>query len=539
MEKIRSQIKQFSQTGSYDQVDGEHHQHSNGNDVQDSVLELNGIGHHNGQASANGENGSDADVSSLSSLDGIEESQLPAIESLKRLASYRRLQSTCSTVEDRQSSVCSSCDGRDAIVAGVEDDKFCNGGGCCDIEPGEGAKDMLEVDDRPQKGQDLPFVVEPLKLAVENGEGACPCTTVSTPGSPEAVLNLNAANTPNCNHCRPFPVEDMHEFSSNSSAAVTCELKTDAAHPFARLQEELRRAQEELKIKDEEVGRLKCLRDEVGAELEDLTASLFQEAHKMVREAKVKRDAAEKALKEANMKIEVLQAEVQALKALVITSTPSMPNRHLHPQIDSKGNPTKENGEKNGVPFLKGHKRSPSHNNLKYGRETTPPGSPVREPPPEPLLREEYGVDPVYHHEFVLWKENPTLDKSHPFLARIYREDILPCLNFANTELAKEVQKCIEENSIVIETVSGKSPFPKRCAMLDTPRLCKYRMKLGDSDQWYYISELCRNRIAATCNFLSYLRYIQQGLVKSSIHEVYGEILRLRKQIALAKLGFN
>lgn len=502
---------------------GEDRRHPDANDLQGSTLATNGIGHLDGLTSVNGENGSDADVSSLSSVDGIEESRLPAIDSLKRLASYRRLQSTCSTAEDRQSSIGSSCDDRDAGMTSGEE-KCCNGDVRC-TDQTDGTQD---TDGRPV------YETQSLKLPTENGGGECTCTSVSTPGSPEAVLNLNATNTPGCNQCRPFPAEDTHIFNSNSSAAVTCELKTDTAHPFARLQEELRRAHEELKIKDEEVGRLKCLRDEVGAELEDLTASLFQEAHKMVREAKVKRDAAEKALKEANMKIEVLQAEVHALKALVITSTPSMPNRHLHPQIDSK-----ENGEKNGAHFLKGHKRSPSHNNLKYGRETTPPGSPVREPPPEPLLREEYGVDPVYHHEFVLWKENPSLDKSQPFLARIYREDIIPCLNFANTELAKDVQTCIEENSIVIETVSGKSPFPKRCAMLDTPRLCKYRMKLGDSDQWYYISELCRNRIAATCNFLSYLRYIQQGLVKNSIHEVYGEILRLRKQIALAKLGFN
>ena len=36
------------------------------------------------------------------------------------------------------------------------------------------------------------------------------------------------------------------------------------------------------------------------------------------------------------LQIEVLNAEVQALKELVLTSTPSEPNRHLHPQIDRK-----------------------------------------------------------------------------------------------------------------------------------------------------------------------------------------------------------
>jgi len=35
--------------------------------------------------------------------------------------------------------------------------------------------------------------------------------------------------------------------------------------------------------------------------------------------------------------IDVLQAEVMALKTLVLTSTPSSPNRQLHPQLQSSG----------------------------------------------------------------------------------------------------------------------------------------------------------------------------------------------------------
>lgn len=53
----------------------------------------------------------------------------------------------------------------------------------------------------------------------------------------------------------------------------------------------------------------------------------------MVREANEKQAAAEKALKESQMKVDVLTAEVTALKTLVLTSTPSHPNPHLHPQI--------------------------------------------------------------------------------------------------------------------------------------------------------------------------------------------------------------
>jgi len=45
---------------------------------------------------------------------------------------------------------------------------------------------------------------------------------------------------------------------------------------FARLQEELSKAQQELRLRDEEVNRLSRIREEVEAELEELTASLFQ-----------------------------------------------------------------------------------------------------------------------------------------------------------------------------------------------------------------------------------------------------------------------
>ena len=47
-------------------------------------------------------------------------------------------------------------------------------------------------------------------------------------------------------------------------------------HAIAKLQEELKRAHEELKLKDEEVARLSRIRQDVEAEIEELTASLFQ-----------------------------------------------------------------------------------------------------------------------------------------------------------------------------------------------------------------------------------------------------------------------
>uniref|UniRef100_A0A4X2K647 RAB3A interacting protein n=1 Tax=Vombatus ursinus TaxID=29139 RepID=A0A4X2K647_VOMUR len=115
---------------------------------------------------------------------------------------------------------------------------------------------------------------------------------------------------------------------------------------YERLKEELAKAQRELKLKDEECERLSKVRDQLGQELEELTASLFEEAHKMVREANIKQATAEKQLKEAQGKIDVLQAEVAALKTLVLSTSPTSPIQELPPS--------------GKAPFKKGHARNKS-----------------------------------------------------------------------------------------------------------------------------------------------------------------------------------
>nr|CAD7402888.1 unnamed protein product [Timema cristinae] len=270
---------------------------------------------------------------------------------------------------------------------------------------------------------------------------------------------------------------------------------------FSRLQDELQKAHQELKLRDEEVTRLSRIREEVESELEELTASLFQEAHNMVREANVRQAAAEKSFKESQMQVEVLVAEVAALKTLVLTSTPSRPNPHLHPQIDP--NRAKDDASISGVSlFTRKHRRSPSHFNLKYGRENSPPESPVKEcrtSLPDPVIsdsKDGYEVDPLVHREFVSWKQGPSMNKSDPFIARIYSEDIDLCLDFSNKDLSNSVRAAIEAGNIFIEAVDkAKTIFPKKCALLEAPRQCHYRMKLGDQEQWHCISQICRNRV--------------------------------------------
>ncbi|KAF6334069.1 RAB3A interacting protein like 1 [Rhinolophus ferrumequinum] len=226
------------------------------------------------------------------------------------------------------------------------------------------------------------------------------------------------------------------------------------------LKEELHKAQKELKLKDEECERLSKVREQLERELEELTASLFEEAHKMVREANMKQAASEKQLKEARGK-----------------------------------------------------------------------------------------VDTTLFAEFQAWRESPTLDKTSPFLERVYREDVGPCLDFTMQELSALVRAAVEDNTLTIEPVASQTlPTVKvaavkygstnTCALSGLSRTCRHRIRLGDSESHYYISPSSRARITAVCNFFTYIRYIQQGLVRQDAEPMFWEITRLRKEMSLAKLGF-
>ncbi|XP_039891768.1 rab-3A-interacting protein isoform X1 [Simochromis diagramma] len=310
---------------------------------------------------------------------------------------------------------------------------------------------------------------------------------------------------------------------------------------YERLKEELAKAQRELLLKDEECERLSKVRDQLGQELEELTASLFQEAHKMVREANVKQANAEKQLKEALGKIDVLQAEVQALKTLVLSS-PTSPVGEL-PSVGTGG------GVK--TPFRKGHSRNKSTSSAMLGTQPDPSAT-------QPIVRECREVDGQLFSEFKAWKEEPTFDRSCSFLERIYREDIYPCLTFNKSELGSAILEAVEQNTLSVEPV-GFQPLPvvkasavecggpngrrselvTKCALSGQTKTCKHRIKFGDSSSYYYVSPYCRYRITAVCNFFTYIRYIHQGLVKQQdAEQMFWEVMQLRREMSLAKLGY-
>ncbi|XP_017294647.1 rab-3A-interacting protein isoform X1 [Kryptolebias marmoratus] len=309
---------------------------------------------------------------------------------------------------------------------------------------------------------------------------------------------------------------------------------------YERLKEELAKAQRELLLKDEECERLSKVRDQLGQELEELTASLFQEAHKMVREANVKQATAEKQLKEALGKIDVLQAEVQALKTLVLSS-PTSPVAEL-PSAGGGGVKT---------PFKKGHSRNKSTSSAMLGTQPDPSAT-------QPIVRECREVDSQLFCEFRAWREEPTLERSCSFLDRVYREDIYPCLAFSKSELGSAILEAVEQNTLSVEPV-GFQPLPvvkasavecggpngrraeliTKCALSGQTKTCKHRIKFGDSSNYYYVSPFCRYRITVVCNFFTYIRYIHQGLVKQQdAEQMFWEVMQLRREMSFAKLGY-
>ncbi|CAD5117778.1 DgyrCDS6529 [Dimorphilus gyrociliatus] len=264
----------------------------------------------------------------------------------------------------------------------------------------------------------------------------------TTPSAPDIVITsaMNGGNDSSSEH------EQRRPRARSSSVQVASEVSN------IELREELIAARHELERRIAKNEELERVQEQMNGEVTELTASLFEQANKMVQEANVKRMQTENELKAANNKIEMLQAEVSALKALVITSTPATPNKHLHPQLDASAQASQKQATPNKFAkksgFVKTHRRSTSHHQFTRDEMSAvninlikPSSEANREQNANEENRnnEDWGIDPVYFDEFNNWKKSPKLDDRNTFLGRIADEDILPCLDFANNKLSQNI----------------------------------------------------------------------------------------------------
>jgi len=279
---------------------------------------------------------------------------------------------------------------------------------------------------------------------------------------------------------------------------------------FEKLRTDLNKAQQDLRKRDDQCKELSKVRDVVDSEVEELTACLFEEANKMCYEANVGRANAEKRLYETQLKLDGLQAEVSALKILVITSTPSNPGK-------------------------KTHRRAPSAGQICHSCETCHTDNQNGDWELIDSLNKE--VDPIIFQSFVQWLGNLCPLKDHPFLTLVHKDDIVPCLRFPNEDLAKSIYKAIQNNTLAIEAITPAKS--KKCVLSKTMAPCGFQIKTTDSDQWQVISSSCRARIVAVVDFLTFLRYIRQGIIKKDANELYWQMVKKRADMSLTRLGLQ
>ncbi|XP_023682072.1 rab-3A-interacting protein isoform X2 [Paramormyrops kingsleyae] len=375
------------------------------------------------------------------------------------------------------------------------------------------------------------------------GHSSLPSTLYRTPAlssgpcPPSALCADQLPTQPVYSAPRPRSSEEAHNGSIPGSEAQPSASGPASSAGFVRVEAESAEGGVSSSEEGEETHGLSHLRSPSVMEvrekgygrLKEELSRAQREAHKMVREANVKQATAEKQLKEALGKIDVLQAEVAALKTLVLSTSPTSPCKEL------------PSGPK--VPFKKGHARNKSTSSAVLGSQQEFSVT-------QPIVRDCKEVDSLLFSEFKAWREEPTLERSCSFLERIYREDIYPCLTFSKSELASAILEAVERNTLSVEPV-GFQPLPvvkasavecggpKKCALSGQTKTCKHRIKFGESSNYYYVSPFCRYRITSVCNFFTYIRYIHQGLVKQQdAEQMFWEVMQLRKEMSFAKLGY-
>ncbi|CAF0756762.1 unnamed protein product [Adineta steineri] len=331
-------------------------------------------------------------------------------------------------------------------------------------------------------------------------------------------------------------------FSIDNSVVTTPEL-LEHSSSAATLLNELQKVKEDLKTKDVEIQRAYEMRENTDREIEDLTASLFESAHSMVEQAKHAQANAEQKLKTANQTIDALVLEntqlkksVSELKEIINNCRSSLITNRSLPVTSIVSSTEQQQLPQSSIRQIvreKLHKRSSSdlQQSLSSIDITSQTNSTVDDWPM---------VDNVLLREFARWEEKASIGRDlSAFMYRVYSEDILPCLTFPNADLSSRVLTAIEQNDVTMEACHMRTIDEnlKVCSLTGDLCQCDYRVRLSENGEWYPISRLSRNRIAAVCDFFTYIRHVQSGLVKSDTRSRYNKIIELRKQMAFARLG--
>ncbi|KAK0393160.1 hypothetical protein QR680_000081 [Steinernema hermaphroditum] len=283
----------------------------------------------------------------------------------------------------------------------------------------------------------------------------------------------------------------------------------------AELEYELERAYETIAIQKAKNSRLTHMQNVVDSEVQELTEKLFQEAYKMVNAAEERREKSEKLLIESRLKVDMLSAEVEVLKSVVKAPTQKASFSHVFMNSSSKTTPLRR---VTGRAFKVAEETSASNSQTTHDIE----------------------IDPIYYREFAEWREDGMkLDFTSPFLARIIAEEVKPCLTFDNELLATSVITSIMNNTLELEPSHEKKTSVRTCALTNVQRHCPYKLRVSPDSDWVCITLLCRNRIASVCDFYTYVRYMNLGIVKTGLNDSYWDVIHHRRNMTLAKCGLG
>uniref|UniRef100_A0A0N4ZHX4 Sec2p domain-containing protein n=1 Tax=Parastrongyloides trichosuri TaxID=131310 RepID=A0A0N4ZHX4_PARTI len=281
---------------------------------------------------------------------------------------------------------------------------------------------------------------------------------------------------------------------------------------LTQLEADLKMAYDLLKEKDSKCKHLEELQKNVDSEVQELTEQLFQEAYRMVNDAEEKRLKAEILLEQSQLKVTTLSNEVDALKSIIKSLQDNKTSKLIQRQKNL---------------FMSTSTSSPALSACTATAEND-------------HSHVIHIIDPTYHRDFIQWRSQGMLmDEKCQFLKTIINEDINPCLFFENPDMSEMIYKAIVANTIDIELVSDENEIIRQCAFLKVQLPCPFRIRLNSEEDWKFISVLARNRVAAVCDFFTYLRYLIQGIVKTNISSSYKEIIHLRKNMMMARLGLQ
>lgn len=263
--------------------------------------------------------------------------------------------------------------------------------------------------------------------------------------------------------------------------------------------------------------------------------ALIEQYHEAALEALSKKERMSRLVEELTNQNDALKQEMGALREVVAFHADvegqrsSSPRRFLFRRAVSSSPKDDRPPSPLAVP-RKGHRRAQSHHELSkiVAEEEKLQAS------RGPLLE----VDPEFCRLFSEWS-TAGYTQDHPFMTRVIGEDVEPCLRFDNEPLAQRVMAEIRAGSLCLEPLPAREVEREAtpCALVNG-RLAGYRMRLLGADQEFRVCVFARHRLMTACDFFTFLKHLQMRLVNKEESKIMNEIQSLRKQMALARLGF-